>query len=731
MAERLKNVLTKLIHPDQKGFVKGRNISEANRMIQDIIQYADEENEEGIIVFLDQQKAFDRVEWGWVDFVLKTFNFGGKFRGWIQMLVKNATTSIKTNGFVSKFFSISRSCRQGCPVAPLIYILQAEPMACAIRGNNDIKGIKSPGEPGGKELEAKISMFADDTQLFNKDERSVEKSFDILSKYEKASGSRINYNKTKAISIGNARHRKPKFNKISWIKENVKTLGVHHGYNVDNDKIWKDIIDRMKNCIQVWKSRKLSYKGKTIIVKNLLLSYCGFEIEMKGIPDKFKKEIETLLWDFIWEGKVNQIKRDVCCLDIENGGMSMVNLDSYIDSRRIKFIYRIINEPIENWNAIGKYWLSRFDFKFNETFFICKCSNVSSLNLNRYPLFYQKSIQAWTKFLQCVQKLETKTDILHVRLFGNCNITFQNKPLIFSSFLRSNIKTIQDIWDENSKQFIDCDLLYSQLIDRRNCISEYSKIKKCIPKDYLKFLKNENNDIENKTKSRNKMKLLNNLTLTDIRGKIINTKDVKIKIIQQILNKKSMPKCQDKWNNVYNEEFHWPKIWNNLKRLDISNKIKEFQWKCNHNIIYTESRLRKMNLSNGRCHLCKESNIQEDLQHLFFKCIISNRFISNITILINTLNVGTVNLNEKNMMFGFNMGGKHELLLNTLIFISKWSIWKARNKVKYDKIHINQNVLCNIWKQTLKSELKILLTANCNDTIDKAKILTILSVISK
>jgi hypothetical protein len=79
-----------------------------------------------------------------------------------------------------------------------------------------------PGEQGGRELEAKISMFTDDTQLFNKDERSVEKSFDILSKYENASGSRINYDKTKAISIGTARHRKSKFNKISWIKENVK-----------------------------------------------------------------------------------------------------------------------------------------------------------------------------------------------------------------------------------------------------------------------------------------------------------------------------------------------------------------------------------------------------------------------------------------------------------------------------------------------------------------------------
>ena len=101
-------------------------------------------------------------------------------------------------------------------------------------------------------------------------------------------------------------------------------------------------------------------------------------------------------------------------------------------------------------------------------------------------MFYQKSLQAWTKLLQCAQKVEIKTDILHARLFGNCNTTFQNKPLIFSSFLRSNIKTIQDI----------CDLLYSKLIDRRNSISEYSKIKKCIPKDYLRFLKNENNDIE-------------------------------------------------------------------------------------------------------------------------------------------------------------------------------------------------------------------------------------------
>ena len=65
------------------------------------------------------------------------------------------------------FKCISRSCRQGYLVAPLIYKVQA--------GKNDIKEIKLTDELGGAELENKISMLTDDTQLFNKYERYVGK----------------------------------------------------------------------------------------------------------------------------------------------------------------------------------------------------------------------------------------------------------------------------------------------------------------------------------------------------------------------------------------------------------------------------------------------------------------------------------------------------------------------------------------------------------------------------
>jgi hypothetical protein len=58
----MKPVLNKIIHTDQKGFVAGRNISENNRMIDDIIEFVDNEDEEGVIIFVYQQKAFDRME---------------------------------------------------------------------------------------------------------------------------------------------------------------------------------------------------------------------------------------------------------------------------------------------------------------------------------------------------------------------------------------------------------------------------------------------------------------------------------------------------------------------------------------------------------------------------------------------------------------------------------------------------------------------------------------------
>ena len=237
LAERLKPVLPKIIGTDQNGFVQGRHIFNSNRLIEDIFDYTDAENEEGAIIFLDQMKAFDRIEWEWLDECLKDFNFGDNFREWVMMLFKHAKTSILTNGFQSKYVNISRSIRQGCPIAPMLYILQAEPLASSIRQNSEIKGIKLP-EIFNEKKEVKLNMFADDTQLFNKTEESIEKTFEILEIYEKASGSKINLNKTVGVYLGRWKNKQPKFKKIKWTKEPIKALGVIHGHKIDLNEIW-------------------------------------------------------------------------------------------------------------------------------------------------------------------------------------------------------------------------------------------------------------------------------------------------------------------------------------------------------------------------------------------------------------------------------------------------------------------------------------------------------------
>ena len=77
MALRLKNILMKLIHSDQTGFLKNRFIGENIRKTLDLIEYTEQEDIPALLISIDFEKCFDRVEWQAVKGALKYFNFGG------------------------------------------------------------------------------------------------------------------------------------------------------------------------------------------------------------------------------------------------------------------------------------------------------------------------------------------------------------------------------------------------------------------------------------------------------------------------------------------------------------------------------------------------------------------------------------------------------------------------------------------------------------------------------
>ena len=172
---KFKKVLPKLISNDQKGFIKDRYIGENIRTVFDGVEYLKDTKSLGMLPLIDFEKAFDSLEWDYLQLILTAYNFGPEFISGVSTLYANSNSSVINNGFFTNFFDISRSCRQGDPLSPYLFILAVEPLTAAIRNSDSIHGLRL------NRTEIHNSMYADDTLLFlNGTENSLKESLEFL-----------------------------------------------------------------------------------------------------------------------------------------------------------------------------------------------------------------------------------------------------------------------------------------------------------------------------------------------------------------------------------------------------------------------------------------------------------------------------------------------------------------------------------------------------------------------
>jgi len=131
LARRLEKAVPTIISPDQTGFIKDRYSFFNMRRLFNILygpSPPDHGNNE-LILSLDAEKAFDRVEWDYLFKTLEAFQFGPTFISWIKILYTLPMAAVRTNNNISKYFELQRGTRQGCPLSPLLFAIAIEPLA--------------------------------------------------------------------------------------------------------------------------------------------------------------------------------------------------------------------------------------------------------------------------------------------------------------------------------------------------------------------------------------------------------------------------------------------------------------------------------------------------------------------------------------------------------------------------------------------------------------------------
>ena len=186
----------------------------------------------GLLLSIDFQQAFDSISWKFASKTLDYFNFESSFKNWIKLFQNGTVSCILQNGFLSEYFYLQRGCRQGDPISPYIFILCAEVLSNMIRKEKSIKGMNI------NNTLYNLSQYADDTQIFlDSSEASLRATLEILDKFDKMSGLKINKDKTKAIWIGsriNSTETLCREHNLGWEQGPIEILGVTFSPEVFN-----------------------------------------------------------------------------------------------------------------------------------------------------------------------------------------------------------------------------------------------------------------------------------------------------------------------------------------------------------------------------------------------------------------------------------------------------------------------------------------------------------------
>ena len=347
-ASRLIPVLQDNISIEQGCAIKGRYIYENLKLIKDLIEKHEGNTElwkGGKIKTIDQEKAFDRIEHQYIFKILERINLGRVMTLLIKIAYKNINTRVMLNSGLTDNITVTRSVRQGCPLSMALYIMASEPLLRNINEDRNLEGIAID-----ERKKLRVTAYADDTTIFienNNDERIFQ---DIFNSYEKASGAKINKEKTKELKIG-------KYRKLRHVRtqEPIEILGIlfHHNAHDNQKNNWNKTIEIIKNKLNKWKSRKLTILGRITTINSFGISQILYLNRIIEANQENIKRIQKILNNYIYDARPLNYANTNMLRDFEEGGFNLPDAQLKCEAQSLQwFIHYLGGSDGKNWARI-------------------------------------------------------------------------------------------------------------------------------------------------------------------------------------------------------------------------------------------------------------------------------------------------------------------------------------------------------------------------------------------
>jgi len=314
MANRLKQILPKLISENQGGFVRGRQILDNIIIVQEAIHTSYRNKEKGMVIKLDLASAFDRVQHDFLFAAMRNFGFNQNFIKWVKACISAPWIAPLINGRPTKFFQASRGLRQGCPLSPALFVIQASVLSYQLNKslqNRALSGIRI----APKVKDVNHAQFADDTLLLGvANLRTARKFKSELDCFMNSSGSEINFHKSKIYGWNSTPLEMLNISRILDMEgisiwDTFNYLGIPIFKASPKVVHWLPLLDKLKNKIQAWGATWLNKAGKIVLINSVITSLPIYQCSVLLAPKTITNKIEEMLRRFLWEGGRNNEKK--------------------------------------------------------------------------------------------------------------------------------------------------------------------------------------------------------------------------------------------------------------------------------------------------------------------------------------------------------------------------------------------------------------------------------------